>query len=244
MIQSDGPQQSSLEQVKGVLKKSYSFFRFCLRATFPAYPLINTIGNLRLAGYVSEDPWFNLVIARNVAIFFVLSLPLFGVCGWIAYSIAGNEVAYKLFELSYKGALSGKIAFTIKVLKSLFKLSPWGDSSLLFKIILFCNFAVYCLVRYGNPMIVGTNRLRALLRKNATFGTDELARYDSRTVLYTPKGILLDITGKTAKDVLNDEHLWIPMNIRVSEHMEHPTNRAIVFIKKGFALKAKYIYDK
>jgi hypothetical protein len=61
--------------------------------------------------------------------------------------------------------------------------------------------------------------------------------------LVTPLGVLLDITGYKATDLVHMDVLWSGINIKVREYEESPTKRSMVFFKKSYELKNSYIYD-
>ena len=232
-----------IENIKKWSVRILMAFGVLFKAIFPAYQLLTLSSSLVTANTVTEDKWFKKAITRNLRNFLLLSIFPLLFFGYASYSYTVNPRFAKATSVLTKSIFSMKFGYTKKIMVMISEDQVVKNLKRIGLGVLLANVCVFLLIREGNECIVGTRKLRKLIKKTGTFGAPESANYDKRLLLYTPKGILLDVTGKTPRDLINDEHLWIPMNIRVSDHMEHPDDRAIVFIKKGYALQAKYIYE-
>ena len=89
-----------------------------------------------------------------------------------------------------------------------------------------------------NSIISDTNKFKKIL-KNEGIIRDEK---DSGAVLFTPIGAFLDIAGSSAKEIQNNERIWLAMNIEVKDYAQNPEKRSELFFKSAFNLKSRYDY--
>src|SRR5690606_30026837 len=158
-------------------------------------------------------------------------------------------VAYKAEKMwSYLGAAQSAL-FKFEISKS-WELLMHGlltpDTLDRFRIILYVSGAgllvsiiLGTIVILMHPLIKDSKKLYGMLQSNV--GIDKQEK--NRLVIATPLGFLIDITGNTAKEIKDNERIWMALNLRVTDWAEDPNQRAICFFKKAYSLKNSYTYN-
>ena len=93
------------------------------------------------------------------------------------------------------------------------------------------------IVSFFHSIITDTNKFKKLLIKEG------IIKDMSSDVLFTPVGAFLDISGSSAKEIQNNERLWLAMNIEIKGHSFNPDKISELFFKSAFKLKSVYNYD-
>lgn len=152
-------------------------------------------------------------------------------------------------------ALKGNRAFDLRTAKIMELLSSFEISSAakvlsititdpIFLLIIKFTFSVFLiglllsnLLIYGvNSIVSDTSKFRKILKKEGILSDD------SGEVLFTPVGAFLDISGSSAKEIQNNDRIWLAMNIEVKDYVPNPKKRSELFFKSAFNLKSRYDY--
>jgi hypothetical protein len=93
---------------------------------------------------------------------------------------------------------------------------------------------------YSYDLIYETKRLIVLLKNEGIVDRDSKNPF----VLFTPVGVLMDVSGSAPKEIVANERIWIAMNVKLkNDWAEDPERRSLVFFKTAFDLKNVYKYD-
>lgn len=152
-------------------------------------------------------------------------------------------------------ALKGNRAFDLRTAKIMELLSSFEISSAvkilsititdpIFLLIIKFTFSVFLiglllsnLLIYGvNSIVSDTSKFRKILKKEGILSDD------SGEVLFTPVGAFLDISGSSAKEIQNNDRIWLAMNIEIKDYAQNPEKRSELFFKSAFNLKSRYDY--
>lgn len=210
---------------------------------FPGFQLLKINSLLKKSNRIYKHPWFAKQRLRNLIVSFLVSSPIFFT------GLIGGIVVYKDPELFKNLKQSQEYAMKFEIGKAWDKgvYAVSNDKTVdrmktVTKAILvgaLMSFILGTLVVFNHSSIQESKVLYDMLQRNGIIERDD----KSRTVLATPLGFLIDITGNTAKEVKDNERIWMALNQRVTDWAEDADKRALVFFKKSYQLKDKYIYD-
>jgi hypothetical protein len=220
----------------------YNFLKLTFKILFPANALIQINRALSKCIRMYPDPWFTRQIRLNFLVMFFVTGLFLGpmILGTMAIrgnkdfnsrlSRANSALSRHEFKLGYQSYVS---ALNEKKF----------DTELKFALILsLCglavgNFLIYQIHELKNE----TNRLIKILKNEGVIQKEN----NNPLVLYTPIGILIDISGSAPKEIAANERIWLAMNIQVKDKdwAEDPNKRSLVFFKTAFKLDKVYKYD-
>lgn len=211
-------------------------------ALFPGIRLLKINSGLKRVSSFYKHEWFGKQRRRNLLVSLCVSLPfiltllfsslviLKADMFWHNISIAQSSLLKmeipKTFEFAIKAFTHSQ---TIERMGVVFKVSGFG---------LIISFLLGTFVMISHPLIRDSKTLYKMLQKNGVIDKDD----NHRLVIATPLGFLIDITGNTAKEVKENERIWMALNLRVTDWSEDPNQRAICFFKKAYELKPSYNY--
>lgn len=221
----------------------WSLIKSFVLVLFPGIRLLKINQGLKRANSFYKHEWFKKQRLRNTLVSLGVSFPL------IISSIFSFLVAYKAEKLwSYLGAAQTALfKFELGKFGDLLMHGLMAPDSLeRFKVILHVSGAglitsiiLGTFVILTHPLIRDSKKLYGMLQRNGVIDKDE----KGRLVIATPLGFLIDITGNTAKEIKDNERIWMALNLRVTDWAEDPHQRAICFFKKAYNLKTSYHYS-
>lgn len=228
-------------------KKKSLVIRFIKSITlilFPGIRLLKINTQLKRINKMYNHSWFLRQRIRNTIVSIVVSSP------FILAMLLSLRIAQKaenfwknldLFWLNLK-------AFEISKALGQFKQTFFKDEDFLerFNLILsiggtgiILTVVLGSIVLYLHPLINDTKKLYILLQKNGIIDKED----NSRLVLSTPLGFLIDITGFNPREIKDSDRIWTSMNLRINDWAQDENQMSIVFFKKAYQLKPKYIYS-
>jgi hypothetical protein len=147
---------------------------------------------------------------------------------------AFNLRAEKVIELVSNFEISSALKIVELILsdKTFIFITKYTITSSLFGII-FSNL----IIKFFHEIIVSTKKFKQILKKEGIIDENS-----SSSILFTPIGAFLDITGSSAKEIQNNERIWLAMNIEVKDYAQNPDKRSELFFKSAFNLKSRYDY--
>jgi hypothetical protein len=230
---------------KNVFSYAASMTKFVLKSVFPSYALLQmnrTLGRVRKF-YPNE--WFSRQIRRNYVVSFLTFILLFGPIALGTLAIRGNRE----FTLRTGKAISAltqpnrNIAINAKVallyVKSAINERKFGTvvyytSVWILFVVLVSNLMVFYFHEIGSQ----TRKTIKILHKEGIIDREK----SNPMVLWTPIGVLIELSGSAPKEVKLNERIWMALNIQVNDWEEDHNLRSLVFFKTSFKLKARYEY--
>lgn len=212
-------------------------------ALFPGIRLLKINKGLKRASTFYKHDWFARQRLRNLLISLLVSLPI------ILTSIFSFLVALKAkyfwayLSQSQSALMKMEIGKSFSLLSTAFTHSDSSERLHIMVMLLGAGIAISFLlgmiVMITHPLIKESKKLYEMLQRNGVIEKGD----KHRLVLATPLGFLIDITGNTAKEVKDNERIWMALNLRVTDWAEDPNQRAICFFKKAYELKPSYMYS-
>lgn len=211
-------------------------------ALFPGIRLLKINQGLKRVSKFYSHEWFakqrrrNLIVSLVVSLPFILSLMFSGLVILKADNFTGNmSYAQKaLFNME----ISKSFDYTAKAFGNKDTVERIGVVTKVMGFGMVVSFLLGTFVMISHPLIRDSKKLYQMLQKNGVIDKTE----SHRLVIATPLGFLIDITGNTAKEVKENERIWMALNLRVTDWSEDPNQRAICFFKKAYELKPSYTY--
>lgn len=212
-------------------------------ALFPGIRLLKINKGLKRVSTFYKHEWFAKQRRRNFLISLGVSLPI------ILTSVFSFLVAMKAkffwanLGRSQSSLMKMEIGKAFDYLGLAFSNSDSAERLHIVFLLLGAGIAISFLlgmvVMATHPLIKESKKLYSMLQRNGVIEkTDK-----NRLVLATPLGFLIDITGNTAKELKDNERIWMALNLRVTDWSEDPHQRAICFFKKAYELKPSYMYS-
>lgn len=217
--------------------KLFFFFKLILAFVFPWAELIKMNTLLKKVSSFYKNDFFINQKRKNLFV-----------------AILTVSITYLPLLLGFL-ALKGNRAFDLRTAKIMELLSSFEISSAvkilsititdpIFLLIIKFTFSVFLiglllsnLLIYGvNSIVSDTSKFRKILKKEGILSDD------SGEVLFTPVGAFLDISGSSAKEIQNNDRIWLAMNIEIKDYAQNPEKRSELFFKSAFNLKSRYDY--
>lgn len=217
--------------------KLFFFFKLILSFVFPWAELIKMNTLLKKVSSFYKNDFFINQKRKNLFV-----------------AILTVSITYLPLLLGFL-ALKGNRAFDLRTAKIMELLSSFEISSAvkilsititdpIFLLIIKFTFSVFLiglllsnLLIYGvNSIVSDTSKFRKILKKEGILSDD------SGEVLFTPVGAFLDISGSSAKEIQNNDRIWLAMNIEIKDYAQNPEKRSELFFKSAFNLKSRYDY--
>ena len=230
-------------------------FKTFLSITFPIFKMLSlnrllkvcerTLGNIKDKKGKYIDPYGFLPKQRrkNLIMSLVSVTPLLiGVfIGYLAMST--NPILVKGYEAAKREAKQFHLIEAKKKVSIAIQIDPTVKTDFYFGVmaaligLLTSNVMGYIIV-YRHPILKETEKLKNHLAKSGYIKLEE-----NPTVLATPIGVLIDITGNTPREIADSDRVWIPLNVKVNKDWaENPDRRSLVFFKFSYELKPGAAY--
>lgn len=233
--------QTSVDQPKKSLV--WKIIVELIKILFPVFSMIRVNSLLKRSQKMYKHSWFTRQRMRNLLIGMGATLPFLVVLS-LSIMVMNKDPYFIKGLVMSKNALINiepinaythlSNAFTnVQTAKRLSALYPLLLTGGLVTLVL--GF----LIRVKHPLIEKTKILYSSLQRTGLIEKDE----KNRLVLYTPLGCLVDIKGSTPKAVKEDTKIWTELNIKIKDYAEDPEKISVVFFKKTYELKDKYIYN-
>ncbi len=227
-------------------KKPSLLLRFTLallNILFPFVAMWRLNGQLKKAQKIYSHSWFSRQRHRNTFIGLLATAPFIlvvSLAGFLLYKdpifLAKLSEAQSLFLDIKIGKAIDSFMYAFQNEKTAARISVLNPI-LLTGLITTLILGVF--VRYKHPLIEKTKQLYKDLQRSGVIEKEE----KNRLVLYTPLGCLVDVKGSTPKAVKEDTRIWTGLNIKIKDFSEDPDKISLVFFKKTYELKNKYIYN-
>lgn len=215
-------------------------FKLLLSILFPSFIIWRTQNLVSKAAWV-DHPWFEAQKKKSLKLFFLLLIP--SIIAFAGIGISAKNTFSGTFsklertrEYFKKNQFKkAKDQFSLGV--SLEELETFVINSSLFLIP--CVFS-FSLIHISSSLVRNQRRLIKVLAEHRFWGDQK-----PRLAVYTPIGILLDVTGHAPKDLVFNKSIWYSLNMVIDEKdfLDQPDQRSIVFFKHAFLLKDVYKYD-
>lgn len=209
---------------------------------FPVFSMMRLNSQLKKAQKIYKHSWFTRQRIKNFFIGFVATTPflltlalmsvlLYKDPNFLPKLSEGQSLILDLSPIKAYDAFYTAFTHpeTTKRMQTGFPLVVVG---------FFTTLILGTFVRYKHPLIEKTKQLYKDLQRSGVIEKEE----KNRLVLYTPLGCLVDVKGSTPKAVKEDVRIWTGLNIKVKDFSEDPDKISLVFFKKTYELKNKYIY--
>jgi hypothetical protein len=211
---------------------------FLVKFLFPWSELLKMNALLKKVNGFFKNKFFLDQRKKNnsVIVLTLLATIIPGLLGYLA--IMGNKAFFyridKVLELYNNKRYSMivpalKWAFSEKLFVLEFKITA---ISILGGIII-SNFLIYV----GNRIIFETKKFKKILIKEGIIKEE-----DKTSVLFTPIGAFIDVSGSSPKEIQSNDRIWMAMNIEVKDFAQNPDKRSELFFKSAFNLKSRYDY--
>jgi hypothetical protein len=211
-------------------------------ALFPGIRLLRINKGLKRVSTFYKHEWFAKQRRRNLVVSLLVSLPI------ILTSMFSLLVALKAkffwanLGRSQSALMKMEIGRAFDYLGLAFSNTDSSERlHIIFMLLgvgIVVSFILGMIVMMTHPLIKESKKLYAMLQRNGVIDKND----KHRLVLATPLGFLIDITGNTAKELKDNERIWMALNLRVTDWSEDPHQRAICFFKKAYELKPSYMY--
>ena len=215
----------------------FAILRFLIESIFPSLLLIKAHGIVSKASW-AKNPWFKQQKAQCVKVALLLLVP----SGISLYAAKATLDEFQIMPKLVKAQNLAKAKQAKKFLAELTTIPsqiPLKETGKSLAVIFAVPFLLSLYIRTQNEILVKTRRLQKILKENGFWreGKTGLA-------VYTPIGIVLDVTGRNPKDIIHDTSIWYALNIAIEERdwEEKPGQRSIVMFKNAFVLQSEYIY--
>lgn len=223
----------------GLAQRTLKIIVFLFKVFFPAYILIQMNFALNKASKFYKNPWFGRQIRRNFIVILILSslflLPL--IIG--SKAIQGNKEFNKRLTVA-KESLSKDIKRFIPNLKYalsedifLAEIKIFGGLTLFG--MLFGNFIIF----FAHDLIINSRKFAKILKNEGVINREN----SHPLAVWTPIGVLVEISGSAPKEISLNERIWLAMNMEVKDWAENPDKRSLVFFKTSFKLQSRYDYQ-
>jgi hypothetical protein len=215
----------------------FSAFRFLLECLFPSL-LILKVRNLVSKAAWGKDDWFQKQLNQCGKLMVLLLIP--SLLSMVAAKQSFDELSITpKIEKSFAQFKKKQFKKSWDELHTAGKAFPLADASKKLALIFMFPLLISLYIRTQNDILVKTKRLNKVLLNNGFWKEGK-----SGLAVYTPIGIVLDVTGRSPKDIVHDTSIWYALNISVetTDWEEKPGQRSIVMFKKAFVLQAEYIY--
>lgn len=218
----------------------FTLLKYAFELLFPSLLMLKIYRMVSKATWVqSDEGWIKAQQEKCLKVAGIMLLPSI-------LSVLLAQGTFEELKLSHK--LSGVYDLGIKKkqfkkgqaeLSRVLEALPYKQiaTDLLIIFIIPAGLSLY--IRTNNELLLKTRKLEKVLRENSFWreGKTGLA-------IYTPVGIIMDITGHNAKEVVHNTSIWVALNIEVdqTDWEENPRDRSIVMFKNRFILESAYIY--
>ena len=205
---------------------------------FPSYVLLQMNRNLSKAYSFYDNPWLSSQVKRNWLVMIILSSLFLMPIGLGLMAIKGNRELQGRFNNVEKAFSNREISKATQLLSFTFK-----EKKFVLVLQVFGTLALFGLL-LGNFIIMNHSLVKDSKKLIKFFRNEGIINKDNAnpTVLFTPIGILVDISGSAPKEIALNERIWLGMNIQIKDWAEDPEKRSLVFFKTAFKLKARYDY--
>jgi hypothetical protein len=229
-----GDEQNKTNGFKTVLK----IFKLVIKLLFPSYVLLQMNRNLGKAYSFYEDKWFVNQVKRNWIVTLMLTSIFLCPIGLGLMAIKGNHEFQNRFAVSKRNLAAREISKGFQTLSFALK-----EKMFVLELEFFGSFALFGLA-LGNIIIMNHKLVKDSKRLIKFFKNEGIINKENSnpTVLFTPIGVLVDISGSAPKEIALNERIWLGMNIQIKDWAEDPEKRSLVFFKTAFKLKARYDY--
>jgi hypothetical protein len=213
-----------------------------LKIMFPIFSLMKLNSQLKKAQKIYKHSWFSRQRAKNLFIGLLATLPFLLVLSLASFLLYKDPLFFKSLGQAKDALLNLEVTGIYK--KFMFAFSNKETAhrlATLYPILMsgfFTTLILGFVVRVKHPLIEKTKQLYKDLQRSGVIEKEE----KNRLVLYTPLGCLVDVKGSTPKAVKEDTRIWTGLNIKVKDFAEDPDKISLVFFKKTYELKDKYIY--
>jgi hypothetical protein len=216
----------------------FKIIKVGLKILFPSYVLLNMNRHLMRVNAFYKEDYFSSQIKKNWMVFIVLTSLFLGPIGLGFMAIKGNhdfqnrlDAAKKTltFSNTSKGVDNLMLAFRERKFSIEFK---FFGSLALFGLFV----GNFCILNHS--MIKNSKLLIKFFKNEGIVNKDNL----KPIVLFTPIGVLVDISGSSPKEIALNDRIWLGMNIKIKDWAEDPEKRSLVFFKTAFSLKSRYDY--
>lgn len=216
----------------------FKIVKIGLKLLFPSYVLVQMNRNMGRAYRFYKNDWFPQQIKRNWLITIILSSLFLSPIGLGLMAIKGNKEFQNRFDSARKGMKIWEISKNTQHFSYAFK-----EKKLDFEVKFFGSFALFGLL-LGNFIVLNHSLVKDSKKLIKFCKNEGIINKDNAnpTVLYTPIGVLMDISGSAPKEIASNERIWLAMNIQIKDWAEDPDKRSLVFFKKTFKLKSRYDY--
>lgn len=234
MVNQSMPTQEQAKRPSAI----WSMLKWTLLYLFPVFKILSVNRLLGRINSFSPDPWYRRQQIHNLLAAVVASAPFLGSIAITYFDdattsrIAGNVLRTKrhVQRLDFKQAYAS--------MEKIYYDRATGEMVKILFIGFVSSFSLgFIVVRY-HPLFVETRKLEANLRKLGVIDRED----KHPLILATPLGMLVDITGRSPKEIAQSDAIWLPLNIRIKDHTPDPQKNSVVFFKRAFELKDRYIY--
>lgn len=231
-------------------KKSFlwSITKTIIMALFPAIKFFRVNQKLKYSNKLYKHNWFKRQIRLNRILSFLVSIPFLIAISITALSIYSADPFWQTMEKAKNQISTGQISRSFETAKIAFHATRDNKPSLSERVSLMSKFLLVgvgfsfifgSIIILNHPLLKDTQVFYKMAQKNGYIDKDD----NHRMVLVTPVGILMDITGSTAKEIKEAERIWQALNISIKTWEEDPEKRSICFFLKAYNLKSKYMYN-
>ena len=214
-----------------------------LSIMFPIFSMMRLNSQLKKAQKIYKHPWFGKQRGKNILIGFLATAPFLLMLTLASFLLYKDPVFLKSLGQAQSALFDLRISNFLEFLSHAFNNKGTAHRiATVYPLLVtgfFTTLVLGFFVRFKHPLIEKTKQLYRDLQKSGVIEKEE----KNRLVLYTPLGCLVDVKGSTPKAVKEDTRIWTGLNIKVKDFSEDPDKISLVFFKKTYELKNKYIYN-
>jgi len=218
-----------------------TFLKGFFMGLFPSFIILGTNSGLSKCAEINKkDKYFGRQMLKN----YFLAFLLFGVS--IGSMIMAKErlmadrvIAQKINELS-SIVKSKKVVGLPKIVKDIVGYENTKNVLKEAGAIFAIPFLLSAFIVFSHPIISRNRKLKRAFKRNGVLNDKD----EPIEGFYTPKGVLVYMSGQDPKELSKNDRIWSSINTRLAsdEWSEDEMNRQIVFLHASFNLKNKYQY--
>lgn len=204
---------------------------------FPSFLIFRIQRQVSKAAWVG-DPWFKKQSQKSIKLFFLLLIPSLISLAGIAFSakmsfpgtLAKLERAHELYKKSQYKKAKDQLSFGAE-LENAKNFFLYSGLSLL------PSFFAFALIQTSSSLLRNQRLLQKVLKDQRFWGEQK-----PRLAVFTPVGVLIDVTGHAPKDLAYQDAIWNSLNMTIDKNdfLDQPDQRSLVFFRPVFTLKDKY----
>lgn len=209
---------------------------------FPIFKLIKYNSLLRTCNEIERNSWYEKTIKKNFKLGLIASVP-FLITSFLNFIILIKDE--KLIDNLQLLLKSLKILHVVDAYKIIGKIIASDSMNRIIAMSKFEFIGIAITMIFSTILmkkikyVRDSDVFRSLLKSSNIIAKDD----DSRMVLGTPFGYLMDVTNVHPDEIKNNKKIWMSLNMNVHDVLEHPKQRSIVFFQKTYELQKKYIYQ-